>query len=186
MARLYNRTNSLYIYHDNTFKPNQLITPAEFIEILTWTLYRHTTIQNGLYAIEPMRAQKPDEHWGIPYIEYTMPNFPLNPSLVSLYSNISNLDKPMTKYNVIIFSASAFVQARNPSEISNSSIMTWEEADKIYAQIKDLGNPEGDDDLAIIRAITLGWDILDENNNFNPNKTMTRAEAIKFLSLVPR
>ena len=116
-----------------------------------------------------------------------MSEFSAYPSLVNIYSNVSSLDKPVTKFEVVLFSEIAFKRNRSPA-IIKELIMSTEEIEKIAEKVKyfdmdTLGRREW---AEIYSAIGFKFITLDENNNFNLNKTMTRAEAVKYLSLIPR
>ena len=144
-------------YDDNTFRPDNSITYAEFVSVLK----RYISPDNGGSSTG---------HWAKGAMEYAYNNGWYD------YDEISETlyDTAIPRYMAVKLT----VLSMDLPQTENADGVYW----RYMNEIKDFNSIDGRYGYLIIRAYNNGVLTGDENGNFNPRNPLTRAEACAIIS----
>lgn len=144
-------------YDDNTFRPDNPITYAEFVSVLK-------------RYVSPAGGSSASGHWAKGAMEYAYSNgwYDYDEINESLY------DAEIPRYMAVKLT----VLAMNLPATENDDGVCW----RYMNEIKDFNSIDGRYGYLVIRAYNDGVLTGDENGNFNPRNSLTRAEACAIIS----
>ena len=150
-------TGLLKGYDDNTFRPDNQITYAEFVSVLK----RYESPDNNSTS---------SGHWAKGAMEYAYKNgwYDYDEINEALY------DTAIPRYMAVKLTALSF----NLPQTENDDGVYW----RYMNEIKDFNSIDGRYGYLVIRAYNNGVLTGDENGNFNPRNPLTRAEACAIIS----
>jgi len=164
----------LYVYNDNSFKPDQYITYGEFIELLVSMLCIRSDPDNKI------REAKSNEHWAWPYVEKSTP---LLFTLTKILPDSSKLNDYMIKVDLLMILADLFGNGLEPAKLSAMGYNSKEarKGEEIAHNINDYEVSYDYQSIPLSLALFLGWFKPDEKGNIYPNTLMTKADVIKLM-----
>ncbi|MCH5213212.1 MAG: cellulase family glycosylhydrolase [Oscillospiraceae bacterium] len=144
-------------YDDNTFRPDNPITYAEFVSVLK-------------RCVSPGSESSLSGHWAKGAMEYAYSNgwYDYDEINESLY------DTAIPRYMAVKLT----VLSMNLPKTENDDGVYW----RYMNEIKDFNSIDGRYGYLVIRAYNNGVLTGDENGNFNPRNSLTRAEACAIIS----
>ena len=146
-------------YNDGSFRPDNTLTKGEFLKLI---------ITSSKPDIDYTIAPKDFNHWAAGYVKVAE-NYS---ALEEGYINMSNIDEPITRIDVVKILSLCDINMRRNEQVSVEFLT--------FSDVDNLTMPET---ILLSHAVKSGVIGGYPDGSFRPDNSLTRAEAAKILSV---